>query len=108
MKDVKRVAAALKRHTQRYCNWEEVLEIGLEACAIFLLTAVRLEDESLAKGIRPDQMEGFAENRLVARQVLEDWLIIPEGTSHLTPLDHLGRDVDLRRFIKNCNKQRVL
>ena len=64
------------------------------------LPAAILEDEALAAGVRPDQIKGLNEIRQTARDTLEAWRVILDSSVHLVPLDSLGRDTELRRFLE--------
>jgi hypothetical protein len=97
---VEAIATKLRRHAERYCFWEPLFVFSLEICAQTLLMAARAEDEALAAGVRPDQIKGLDEIRQTARDTLEAWRVILDGSVHLVPLDSLGRDTELRRFLE--------
>ena len=97
---VEAIAAKLRRHAERFCFWEPLFVFSLEVCAQTLLMAARAEDKALAAGLRPDHIKGFDESRQTARETLEAWRIIPDGAVHLVPIDSLGRDTELRRFLE--------
>ena len=97
---VETVGAKLRRHAERYCFWEPLFAVSLEFCALTLLMAARAEDEALAAGVRPDQIKSLNEVRQSARDTLEAWRVILDGSVHLVPLDSLGRDTELRRFLE--------
>lgn len=95
----RKIIAKLEKHAKRFGFWDPMYVISAEVAAAAIDMAVRLEDEAIAEGVSPTEVNGFSEVRQVAREMLVDWYVIPREHLLICPVDQYGRDLDLKRFL---------